>query len=97
MKFLLYRAKKRSKYNAVFIEYIDGYKVTKVVQFGSINYENFTEHGDISKRNAMIKRLEKFELNNPYNKKTLSYYIAYGPNKNIYENMRLFKLKFNFE
>lgn len=66
-----------------------------IVHFGDIRYTDYTLDATVRQRINYLNRHKKdvrFPLNSPAR---LSYHILWGPNKNMYDNIDLFKKSFN--
>jgi hypothetical protein len=68
----------------------------KKVSFGVKNSFSYIDGADETIRNAYLARHKKDILNpDPTTKGNLSYYITWGPSKNLADNVKFYKKKFN--
>jgi hypothetical protein len=52
-------------------------KTNKLINFGQMNYEDFTKHGDEKRRQLFISRNNKWKDAKPYTPAFLSYYLLW--------------------
>ena len=68
----------------------------KHTDFGDPTLEQYTEHGDLERRERYRARHEKdLQTNDPTRAGYLSYYILWGDSKNMNRNISSYKKKFN--
>lgn len=81
------------EYRAVF-ESDDG--KLRHTDFGDPNLQQYTEHGDLERRERYRARHAKdLRTNDPTRAGFLSYYILWGDSKSMKENIAAYKKKFN--
>ena len=81
------------EYRAIF-ETDDG--KTRHIDFGDPNLQQYTEHGDLERRERYRARHAKdLRTNDPTRAGYLSYYILWGDSKSMKENIAAYKKKFN--
>jgi len=83
---------KNKKFDAVFIrgnEYM-------IVSFGSKPYQDFTQHHDENRRRLYLLRHRSREnWETPFTAGSLSRWVLWGDHKNINDNIKAFKKRFN--
>jgi len=81
------------EYRAIF-ETDDG--KTRHTDFGDPNLQQYTEHGDLERRERYRARHAKdLRTNDPTRAGYLSYYILWGDSKSMKDNIAAYKKKFN--
>lgn len=82
------------KYKAVFT---DGTK-HKTIHFGASGYEDYTQHGDKTRREKYLSRHKGNEdWSNPKSAGALSRWILWGDSTSFHTNLSNFKKKFNLK
>ena len=68
----------------------------KNVHFGAKGYDDYTLGASDAKRQAYWNRhVKDLKVDNPVSPAYLSYYILWGPSKNIKDNIAYYKERFN--
>jgi hypothetical protein len=83
--------RKDKRYKAIF----EDNKRVFSVHFGSSNHENYTMHKDKKRRENYRQRHKGDRLNDPTSPGSLSWFVLWGDNENIEENIKKYKKLFN--
>ena len=71
------------------------FKDGTVTHFGDTNYDDYTQHGDVKRREAYRTRHRKDLDTGDYKRAGyLSYHILWGKHKNIKENILVYKRRY---
>lgn len=82
--------RKNKKYFAIFD---DG----TITHFGDSRYEDYTQHHDVNRRTAYIKRHSNEDYSDPRTAGSLSRFILWGDSTDINRNIRSFKSRYRLK